>query len=274
MQFDILELYRWSVQDPDTHAAVLDRMYLQLRHKQPTVLREDFAGTSADSVAWVRAGDQRRAIAVECDAPTVAWAKARWTKLLGAAAGRLQYVTSDVFAVAPPQVEAADVISALNFSLLFLKSKEQLSRYFQHARASLADDGIFVANLFGGPGAMRKSLDRRRITPQSTTENVPPPFEYQWEQRAYDAVSGQIDCRIHFALDEPVGQKIADAFVYDWRLWTIPELVELMREADFADVQVWRHTYDAAKGADGVFLGPVSTLTNQETWIAYVIGLK
>ena len=51
---DRLELYRWAVQDPETHAVVLRTMYERLRPgRQPAILREDFAGTSAESVAWV-----------------------------------------------------------------------------------------------------------------------------------------------------------------------------------------------------------------------------
>jgi hypothetical protein len=69
---DRLELYRWAVQDPETHAIVLCTMYERLRSgRHPVILREDFAGTSAESVAWVILRHGRRAIAVDLDGPTL-----------------------------------------------------------------------------------------------------------------------------------------------------------------------------------------------------------
>jgi SAM-dependent methyltransferase len=281
MAIDKLELYRWAVQDPETHVAVLERMYRTLRNNAaPQVLREDFAGTSAEAVAWVAAGPNRQALAIDLDASTIAWARKRAERLLGERAGQVSFYTADVLSIAPPKVLAADVISALNFSVLYFHEREALQQYLEHARQCLAPGGILVANLFGGPGGMRVDVDRRQVTPVARTkgEITPPPFEYHWEQRRYDAVTGQIDCRIHFLPGEGYGAVggtlIRDAFCYDWRLWTLPEIVDLMRAAGFADVQGWRHTYDPSRGAAGVFLGAVEHLENLETWVAYVVGLR
>jgi len=53
-ELDTLELYRWAVQDPETHATVLRLMYERLHPgRTPMLLREDFAGTSAEAVAWL-----------------------------------------------------------------------------------------------------------------------------------------------------------------------------------------------------------------------------
>jgi SAM-dependent methyltransferase len=281
MAADLLELYRWAVQDPETHAAVLTQMYLRLRDGcRPSVLREDFSGTSAESVAWVAAEAGRTAVAIDQDRATMAWARQRAARLLGDEADRVRFVEADVLTVEPPRVSAADVISVLNFSILYFHQREQLAQYLQHAQRCLAPGGILVTNVFGGPGALRTRIDRRRVEPvsKSANEPAPPPFEYRWEQRGYNAVSGRIDCRIHFTVDSAQDHTacadIEDAFRYDWRLWTIPELVELMHEANFADVQVWRHTYDPSKGADGVMFGPVDRIENEDTWLAYVIGLR
>jgi SAM-dependent methyltransferase len=302
---DPLELYRWAVQDPATHVAVLARMYARLRNKQAAVLREDFAGTSAESVAWVATAAQdgsaaahassaaadRTAVAVDHDPATLAWAKRRAERLLGDRAGRVRFVEGDVLSVAPPDVPAldgcagtptssvpaADVISVLNFSIFHFHRREELAAYFEHARRSLAADGILVLNAFGGPGALRTKIDRRRVEPAGTAdEPAPPPFEYQWEQRAYDAVANRLDCRIHFIVGDGEGNAttIENAFQYDWRLWTLPELTGLMHEAGFADAQVWRHTYDASRGKDGVFLGRVARIENLDTWLAYVIAAR
>lgn len=273
---DALELYRWAVQDPGTHVAVLGRMYERLRGRKPTVLREDFAGTSAESVAWVAGGDDRSAVAVDHDPATRDWAKRRAARLLGERAGRVQFVEGDVLNVAPPEVSAADVISVLNFSIFHFHHRGDLAAYFEHARRSLAAGGILVLNAFGGPGALRKTIDRRRVEPAATDEPAPPPFEYRWEQRSYDAVANRLDCRIHFVVDDGDGNAttIENAFQYDWRAWTLPELTELILEAGFADAQVWRHSYDPARGTAGVFLGPVERIENLDTWLAYVIAVR
>ena len=74
---DTLELYRWAVQDPETHAVLLCTIYERLRPgRHPVILREDFAGTAAESVAWVALEKGRRAIAVDLDGPTLEWAQA------------------------------------------------------------------------------------------------------------------------------------------------------------------------------------------------------
>ncbi len=47
---DKLKLYRWAVQDSETHAKVFCTMYQQLRHgRQPLVLRKDFVGATAET---------------------------------------------------------------------------------------------------------------------------------------------------------------------------------------------------------------------------------
>lgn len=280
---DLLELYRWSVQDPETHATVLRLMYERLHPgRTPTLLREDFAGTSAEAVAWLALGGGRRSIAVDVDGPTVAWAQARARRILGARAEALQFLEADVMTVAPPAVAAADILSVLNFSILYLRDEDALLAYLRHARQCVAAPGVLVLNLFGGPGALTPRVDRHAVTPRPRLpgELAIPSFEYLWEQRSFDPQTRHLDCRIHFRLPDPAGggspRKLCDAFRYDWRLWTPAELMAQLREAGFDEVQVWRHTYDASRGAAGVFLGavPPSTLDSLELWTAYIVASR
>lgn len=275
---DVLELYRWAVQDPETHATVLQVIYETLREgREAAVLREDFAGTSAESVAWLALGEGRRAIAVDRDEATVAWAGRRARRLLGADAERLALVHADVMDVAPPRVAAADILSVLNFSICYFTERRALVRYLAHARRCLAPDGVMVVNTFGGPGAQTASIDRRRVEPAPRLACEAPiaPFDYVWEHRSYDAVTDVLDCRIHFELDDPEGgasRVVRDAFAYRFRLWGLAELCEAFRDAGFADARPWRHTYDPALGEDGVFLGPVDALADKPQWTAYVVA--
>jgi hypothetical protein len=52
--------------------------------------------------------------------------------------------------------------------------------------------------------------------------------------------------------------------------------MQACREAGFARVEVWRHTYDASKGAAGVFLGAVDAAVVAElpSWTAYVVAAR
>jgi SAM-dependent methyltransferase len=280
---DALELYRWAVQDPETHATVLRLMFERLHPgHQPRVLREDFAGTSAEAVAWLALGAERQAVAVDRDAQTLAWARRRARRLLGPRAEQLRFVEADVMSVAPPVVPAADIVSVLNFSVLYLHDAAQLQTYLRHAWHCLASPGLLVLNLFGGRGALQPRIDTHRVTPRPRLmgEVAVPPFDYLWEQRAADPVTRRLDCRIHFRLPDPTGRSTGlqwrDAFRYDWRLWSLGELDAALREAGFSAVQVWRHTYDPTRGAQGVFLGAVdpADLEGLDLWTAYVVAVR
>jgi hypothetical protein len=107
-------------------------------------------------------------------------------------------------------------------------------------------------------------------------EAAPPAFEYQWEQRDYDAVTGRIDCRIHFVVggDGGVHRTRRNAFRYDWRLWTLPELIELMREAGFVRAEAWCDRYDARTGQSDGMYRPIARMGAREDWVAYVVGVR
>lgn len=281
-----LELYRWAVQDPTTHAALLTLIYRHLRGgHDPRLLREDFAGTSADSAAWVSLGPDRRAVAVDLDTATLDWAARRARAWLGPASARIDFVHGDAREIQPPRVPPADVLSALNFGLCYFHTRPGLLGYLRRAHAGLAPGGLLVANLFGGPTALRPHAREHRVTPPPTAgpsappgpgaptdEPRPPPFTYRWVQGPVNPVTSRVECRIHFRLDD--GDDQPDAFVYDWRLWSIPELIDALREAGFADARAWRHTYDPSKGAAGVFLGPVDAFDPPDLWTAYVVATR
>lgn len=280
---DTLELYRWAVQDPERHATVLRLMFERLHPGRiPALLREDFAGTSAESVAWLALAPGRRALAVDSDAPTVAWARRRARRILGARADELQFIEADVMTAAPPAVPAADIISVLNFSILYLREPAQLQAYLRHAWRCLASPGLLVLNLFGGAGALKPHTDSHLVTPSPrlASEAAIPAFEYLWEQRHVDPQTRRLDCRIHFRIPNRGADggvlELRDAFRYDWRLWSLAELTAGLQEAGFDDVQVWRHTYDPERGADGVFLGAVTpqVFETLDLWTAYIVASR
>ncbi len=278
---DKLELYRWAVQDPETHAVVLCKMYEEVRpDRHPVILREDFAGTSAESVAWVALKKGRRAIAVDLDKQTLEWAQRRAARLLGARASEVAFICDDVLNVGPPEVPAADIISVLNFSIYYQHDPQKLRAFLDHALDALAPDGILVFNLFGGSSNVQPGTTRHWVEPKPRlpSEAAIPAFEYLWEVRSHDGE--RLDCRIHFSVPDPVAPgrtcELRDAFTYDWRHWSVQEILEMCSGVGFSDVQVWRHTYDPSAGTAGVFLGSVQpdSFLALESWTAYIVACR
>lgn len=257
-----LDLYRLAVQHPLAEAAFLERCYGHYFDAGATRLREDFAGTAAVSAAWVMQDEDRRALAVEKHGPTARWAQRYARRALGERAEDLLVVEADVLDLRSPRV---DVVAALNFSVLTWHTPDALRQYLRHARRCLDRRGIVAVDLFGGPGAMRVQSQQRDVTPDAPDLPDALPFTYTWEQRRFDALTHRLDCRIHF---DVAGRSRRSAFRYDWRLWTLPEMLAAFRDAGYVRVEVWCDT-DARPG----HYRPVTALPNREDWIVYVLGV-
>jgi SAM-dependent methyltransferase len=258
-----LDLYRLAVQWPQAEAHFLLNTYAHYhRGAWPTRLKEDFAGTAAVAAAWTQLDDDQHAIAVDAHGPTVRRAQRMYRDL-----DRLKIIQGDVLDVSKPKV---DIVAALNFSTFIYHEPPAMLRYMRHTRASLRDGGLLILDVFGGPGAMRAGVQTRDVRPPA--EQGVEPFEYQWEQRGYDAVSGRIDCRIHFRLADGVLRR--DAFRYDWRLWTLPELRTLLGQAGFTQVDVWCDGYDTKAGSGDGDYRPMTSMPPREDWVAYVVAVR
>ena len=127
-----------------------------------------------------------------------------------------------------------DIVLAMNFSYWILHTRTGMRRYFEKVRDALVEDGVFFLDAYGGYDAFREMRE--------TTGNDG--FTYVWDQARYDPITGRQRCHIHFRF--PDGSRIKDAFVYEWRLWTLPEIREILEEAGFRDVTVyWQGTRQA-----------------------------
>lgn len=253
-----LDLYRLAVQHPFAEANFLVNTYAHYNAgRWPTRLKEDFAGAAAVANAWADLDHDQTALAVELHAPTLRRA---------AKHPRVTLRCADVLDVRSPRV---DVIAALNFSAFIYHTRADMLRYLRHCRRCLRPGGIVALDAFGGPGAMRLGIQSRTIHPPRS-EGVAP-FTYQWEQRSFNAVSARIDCRIHFKLKD--GRVLHSAFRYDWRLWTLAELIEGMNEAGFPRAEVWCNRCDPVSGVSSGVYEPLSVLPAREDWVAYVVGV-
>ena len=74
---DVLELYELSVQEPESEVNIIDQIWKEQRNRIPRILREDFCGTAAISIEWVKRREENNAFGIDLDAPTLEWTRQR-----------------------------------------------------------------------------------------------------------------------------------------------------------------------------------------------------
>ena len=256
---DPYALYEQAVQDPDADIALIQRIYRKRYERVPRSLREDFCGTAAMACRWVQKHPENRALAIDIDAEPLAWCREHHVAgLRPAQAARLELIEGDVREVRRAPVE---VTIAFNFSYYLFRTRDALRAYFAKARSTLGPEGLFVVDCYGGADSFRTMRERRRVNG----------FVYVWDQFAVDPISHSVTNYIHFELRD--GTRIPRAFRYDWRLWTVPELRELLAEAGFSGSEVYWEGTDRETGeANGIF-HPRERAPDDPAWICYIAAL-
>jgi SAM-dependent methyltransferase len=258
-QADIHELYELSVQNVEHEVEFMQTTFQEIRGRTAYLLREDFCGTASVSCQWVRQGDEYQAIGVDIDSSVLEWGrKNRVSKLPVADQPRVSLIESNVMTAETPP---ADLLVAFNFSYFIFDTRELLRAYFEQARKSLKDDGVFFVDLFGGSEAQEEVKEK---TKQKG-------FTYIWQQARFHPVTNFIRCHIHFKF--PDGSKIKKAFTYEWRLWSAPEIRELLQEAGFRKSTVYWEGDDDDGGGNGEF-SPDEKGEADLAWIAYIVAEK
>jgi SAM-dependent methyltransferase len=251
---DIHDLYQKSVQDPPTDIDFVDRIYKKEKGRKPEVLREDFCGTALMCADWVKNKKNRHAIGVDLDGPTLDWGRAHNMAPLGDNAERVTLLQQNVLDTAP---ELADVVVAFNFSYCIFHRRSELLAYAKKTHEGLKKDGVFVLDIHGG--------SENTVEVEEETEHKH--FSYVWEQCPFDPISSKALRYIHFRFKD--GSQKKKAFVYDWRLWTLAELRDVLMEAGFSKVDVFWEGATAKGEGNGVFRKAVK-VEQEESWIAYV----
>jgi SAM-dependent methyltransferase len=257
------------VQHVEHDLDTLEPIARRLAGRAPLLLREDFCGTAALACEWVRRGARRRAWGVDLHAATLAWARRRRLPALGPAARRVTLIHADARRVTRPP---ADLVVALNYSYWVFHRRADLLDYFRAARASLARGGVMCLDAFGGSDAIQTLIETRRVPASRgpAGERVPG-FRYVWEQAAFNPVDHRLRCHIHLQMRD--GRELRRAFSYDWRMWTLPEIRELLAEAGFRESIVYVQDWDdEAHGPLGSY-SRRERFENQQTWLAYVVGV-
>ena len=256
-------LYERSVQCSEAEIDFVDDTFKKLRGRRARLLREDFCGTANVCCEWVRRRKFNRAIGVDLDGSVLEWGRAhQLAALKPSERKRIRLREENVLSV---KTEPVEIISAMNFSYWLFKERKQLKRYFKRVHSQLTEDGILFMDAYGGYDSYREIEEEREIEDGDTT------FTYIWEQEKYEPISGNLICHIHFAFED--GSRLDRAFSYDWRLWSLPEIRELLGEAGFSKVTVYWQGFDEDGEPDGEFV-PVEEGEADAGWICYITAEK
>ena len=157
--------------------------------------------------------------------------------------------------------DKTQIICANNFSYFTFRKRQELARYFKAVRHSLVDEGFLYLDIYGGPEAQIPQLEEWEYDD----------FTYVWDQDDFDPVTGDYRCFIHF--DFPDGTRMKKAFRYDWRLWNLTEVKDLLKETGFSKVVTYWEGTDKDGDGNGVFR-PVRRGDDSIAWVAYVVAFK
>jgi len=270
MKYDRHVLYEAAVQGAEYDIDMFQRMYRRHRGRRFTRLREDFCGTAAVAAAWARRRPENEAWGVDIDRGVLEWARAHRLPYMRRAADRVRLLRADVRASRVPPV---DFVCAMNFSYWVFHRRADLVGYFRSVYRGLRAGGVFACNAFGGTGAERPLVERTRIPScQSADGERVPPFTYVWRQLKYNAIDHHLLCEIDFEFRD--GTAMRHAFRYDWRLWTLPELEDALREAGFHAVHFYIEGWDGKKNSPDEHFRLRTWHENKYGWLACAVALK
>jgi cyclopropane fatty-acyl-phospholipid synthase-like methyltransferase len=248
-------LYQESVQDTETEAGFLLRTFQKMKGRPALTLREDFCGTALLCAEWVKK-KERTAVGIDLDAAVLAWGTKHNLEPIGEPGNRVTLRQANVLDKCPGRF---DITVALNFSYFIFRTREVMRDYFKAVRTSVAKDGVFVLDAYGGYESWRQMEEPRNMGR----------FTYVWDQDEVDPIDNGVVNYIHFEFKD--GTKLRKAFTYEWRLWTLPELTELLAEAGFSRSTIYWEGADAKGEGNGIF-HPKTHVAQEAAWVAYIIA--
>jgi len=254
------ELYELSVQEPEAECDLVDQAWKERRGRKCRSIREDFCGTAAVCREWVKRSPKHTAIGVDLDQSVMDWGMVRGRKHLSPKQlARIQLFKTDVRST---RTKPVDSVLAMNFSYFIFKTRDELRKYFKAARQNLVKDGLFLLDAYGGSDSYLEIEEDRNLSG----------FTYIWDQSQYNPISNHVVNHIHFEF--PDGTKMKKAFTYEWRLWSLPEIREVLLEAGFKRVTVyWEGTDKKTGDGNGVWKADERGEACQG-WVAYLVAEK
>ena len=257
--FDKYFYYRESVQSPEEDVRFFARIYKSFNGRGPQILREDFCGTFSISVAWVKSEKSRRAVAIDADSAPLSYGRDQYlSRLNPSQKNRLTVIQNDVLHLSLPP---ADIISVSNFSYYVFKERGKLLEYFKSARRKLKKSGLFIIDAFGG--SETEGPNEESVKCDGWT--------YYWDQADFDPVTNRARFHIHFKRGGE--KKRMRQFTYDWRLWSLPELKDILADAGFSQTHIYWEKADKKGEGTGAFRKAVRG-EPCDAYVAYLISLR
>lgn len=256
--------YQMSVQTPEHEVEFFDRAYRDAYGAKPMRLREDFCGTFAICCDWVASHKDRYALGVDLCTETLQWGRENnLSKLSDGDKKRVRLLEQDVRKRNRP---AVDVLAAQNFSFWIFKTREEVIDYFKLAKSNMAAKGVMVMDMMGGGECYSEGhVDKRTIKKGKKG------FKYRWEQARYNPITADATFHIHFKF--PDGSRIDNAFTYEWRFWSIPEVREMLADAGFRESHVYWEGEDEDGEGDGTWHRSEEA-DSDPSWICYIVAVK
>lgn len=252
--------YQNSVQCVEAEIDFVESTYQTLKGHPAKKLREDFCGTAQTACEWISRDAANQAWGVDLDPLVLQWGNENnLNQLTVQQRQQIQLLNEDVMSAS---IAELDVVLAMNFSYFIFMERDLMIRYFKSVKESLQSNGVFFLDAFGGYEAAKELVEERECDG----------FTYIWEQATFNPINSQMQCYIHFVTDE--GVRLDKAFDYYWRIWTLPEITEMLLTAGFKTAEVyWEGTDEKTGEGDGVYTS--SKLgTADAGWVCYVVAEK
>jgi hypothetical protein len=257
---DRFSCYQKSVQCPEHDVDFFEQAYRDVNHRKPVSLREDFCGTFAVSCEWVTRGEDRSAVGVDLCGETLQWGRDHnLSSLTLDQQSRVRLLEQDVRVKNLPPV---DVVAAQNFSFWIFQTRPEVITYLRAARENLKPGGIIVLDMMGGGECYREGNEDKKVIGKGKKK-----FNYYWKQVSFNPVNNNARFAISFRFRD--GSKLENAFEYDWRFWTIPEIREMLVDAGFSSSRVYFENEQ-----DDTIWESRDHAPSHSVWLAYIVAVR
>jgi len=170
----------------------------------------------------------------------------------------MEYIKGDVLEIETPKV---DICFAFNFSYFIFKERKILKKYLQNVYHNLSDDGVFFCDIFGGPDS------------QTVMEDIIEydDYKYYWDCQKFNPLTNECDFAIHFKRKGE--SRRDDVFTYNWRMWTVMEMRDLLEEVGFKTTHsYWEEDDEDDEGNGEFYLSEDEE--NCDSWVTYIAAVK
>jgi hypothetical protein len=255
------DLYQRAVQEPDADIPLIQKIFRAQFSRPARALREDFCGTALLACRWVENNSDNRAWGIDIDPDPLEWGRKHNVGALQPdQAARIKLIEGDVRDIGH---ESVDVTVAFNFSYFLFMERDQLLAYFKSAFSALGSEGMLLLDVYGGADAQRTMEEPREVDDD---------LDYVWDQHKFDPINNRATNYIHFEFSD--GSKMRRVFRYDWRLWSMPELRDLLKEAGFQHTEVYWEGTDRETGEGNDIFTRREQALDDPAWIAYIAGIR